>query len=182
MSGDMCVGCHGNNGDDGTFGGDPGSFGYFDMNQLVHADTEADLVDYLEVAMPPAAPDNCGRECATQAAAYLWTFYDEDVAAANREAAKPAAIARGSVLMNEGTLCAGCHRDNKNGTFGASENTYFDVDSMRNADSEDGLADYIHVSMPPDPSGCEDDCATDIAAYLWSLRDDEVVPFGGMDQ
>lgn len=181
MSGDMCVNCHANNGDDGTFGGNPGSFGYFDMNQLVHAETEADLADYIEAAMPPAEPTNCDSECATQAAAYLWTFYDEELAAANAAAAEAEKLERGRALMTEGALCAGCHRDNGNGTFGATQGAYFDVDSMRNASTEDELADYIDTTMPMDPTACVGECATDIATYLWSLRDDVAIPFGAVD-
>ncbi|HEY7774385.1 MAG TPA: c-type cytochrome, partial [Marinagarivorans sp.] len=80
--------------------------------------------------------------------------------------------------------CSACHTDNGDGTFGSFA---FDVngfqypsESYANGPFEntvEGLSAYISDQMPSanfgqDPATCaaDDNCADDIAAYLWSLR------------
>jgi hypothetical protein len=66
-------------------------------------------------------------------------------------------------------LCSGCHVDSGNGVFTGA--IPFNVNSLTKANTEAGLASFISSSMPStNPSACTGSCATDIAAYLWSLR------------
>ena len=77
--------------------------------------------------------------------------------------------------------CAGCHAKNDDGSFGVSKSGIlykfivgqFDSPGYlagNYEDSEAGLARYIHEVMPYNSEGdCEDQCAADIAAYLWQF-------------
>ena len=81
-------------------------------------------------------------------------------------------------LTKFATQCAACHTVNGDGTFGAN-GFYFDINDLAYPatttyeQSITGLTSYIYDRMPKllaEPTSCADDCADDIAAYLWEMR------------
>src|SRR5690606_34606402 len=124
-----------------------------------------------EASMPPGENSTeCEGECATDLAAYLWSL--------RTELEEPDSLVRGQALM-EGSMCAGCHADNGDGTFGTvGTGGFYDVNALRLSDTEATLAAYLHEFMPigANTVNCEGRCATDLAGYLWSLRTDAEQP------
>ncbi|WP_162230706.1 DUF1592 domain-containing protein [Marinagarivorans algicola] len=99
-------------------------------------------------------------------------------------------IATGRTLLKDSSgNCFTCHQDaDEDGYFEAGavnvrinvntftypQNTKYADDNYTGQSVED-LARYIEEQMPLNPAGCVDQCAQDIAAYLWSLRGQKVV-------
>lgn len=82
--------------------------------------------------------------------------------------------------MADSNLCAGCHTDREDGTFGGI--APFNVNDWQHLvlDTEEALALYIADEMPKASVGaCIAECAADAAAYLWSLKINNILPNAG---
>ena len=90
------------------------------------------------------------------------------------------AAAGEELFFNGGYACSGCHAESAEGLFTGvatiDVNEFTRTIASGYDNSESGVAAYIHDNMPAGqndaPAACVDDCAGDIAAYLWSLRAD----------
>ncbi len=97
----------------------------------------------------------------------------------------------GDPVIGEATfkeqICTGCHTDNNDGTFTnlLSPGTVFDIRTPAYPDldiyaganytgaSVEDLSRYLEERMPfGGPESCVDDCANNIAEYLWAFRPD----------
>lgn len=82
------------------------------------------------------------------------------------------AFANGKALMAS-PLCASCHTDNGDGTFGGIfkfnvNNFNFWKGDKYQSGSQTELARYIEETMPSNgPGNCDSRCASDIGTYLW---------------
>ena len=89
--------------------------------------------------------------------------------------------AKGKSLMNS-AMCSTCHSDNGDGSFGAPfefdmANLEYPSETQYKADSAENLAKYIADLMPKGgPDACVDECANDIASYLWTYVKEEEKP------
>lgn len=88
----------------------------------------------------------------------------------------------GEVVMKS-NMCAGCHTDREDGTFGGF--SPFNVNNLLAFENptQASLADYIEAEMPDNgnPGNCGADCAADVAAYLWTYKRENLVTDGGFE-
>ncbi len=161
-----CVGCHGEEGQ-GRIA--------IDASKAVFGDDAQTLTNYISANMPPRNASACDDDCASDIAAFIQTWPadtdgddgDTGNGDGDDEPHTPDA-ANGNTLYT--STCVGCHGEEGQGriTIDASKTVF--------GDDDQALKDYIAARMPSyNPALCDEDCATDIAAYIqtWPADDED---------